>query len=128
MKRVLIVEDNAALQKIYVTLLTKEGYDVEFAGDGKQALEKANAATPDLILLDMMMPNLDGVGFLKAYDVKAKHPNVKVVIFSNTEVPAKVAEAKQLGAVKYMTKYNFTPKDMVAMIRELLAQPGPQAS
>lgn len=120
MSRVLIVEDNAALQKIYVTLLTKEGYDVEFASDGKQALEKASASPPDLILLDMMMPNLDGVGFLRAYDIKNKHPNTKVVIFSNTEVPAKVKEARELGATRYMTKYNFSPKDMIGMIREML--------
>jgi two-component system chemotaxis response regulator CheY len=120
MSRILIVEDNAALQKIYVTLLTKEGYDVEFACDGKQALEKASAKPPDLILLDMMMPNLDGVGFLRAYDLKNKHPDVKVVIFSNTELPEKVKEARELGALRYMTKYNFTPKDMIAMIREML--------
>jgi len=120
MKRVLIVEDNPALQKVYVTLLTKEGYDVEFVNDGKQALEKATAAPPDLILLDMMMPNLDGVGFLRAYDIKNKHPNVKVMVFSNTEVPTKVKEAMELGATRYMTKYNFTPKDMVAAIRGVL--------
>ena len=81
MARVLIVEDNPALQKIYVTLLTKEGYDVEFANDGKRALELANANVPDLILLDMMMPNLDGVGFLRAFDLKNRHPGVKVVVF-----------------------------------------------
>ena len=120
MAHVLIVEDNAALQKIYVTLLTKEGHEVDFANDGKQALEKANARPPDLILLDMMMPHLDGVGFLKAYDIKGKHPKTKVVVFSNTEVPAKVKEALELGASRYMTKYNMTPKDMVAAVRGLL--------
>lgn len=123
MARVLIVEDNPALQKIYTTLLTKEGYEVAFAGDGKQALQTANADPPDLILLDMMMPHLDGVGFLRAYDLKNKHPEVKVIVFSNTEVPGKVKEAMELGALRYMTKYNFSPKDMVAMIRELLAAP-----
>jgi len=120
MKRVLIVEDNPALQKIYVTLLSKEGYNVAFVSDGKQALEKATAEPPDLILLDMMMPNLDGVGFLRAYDLKNKHPDVKVMVFSNTEVPAKVKEAMELGAIRYLTKYNFTPKDMVAAIRGVL--------
>ncbi|HYC36584.1 MAG TPA: response regulator [Usitatibacter sp.] len=120
MARVLIVEDNAALQKIYVTLLTKEGYDVDFASDGRVALEKAEKRPPDLILLDMMMPNLDGVGFLRAYDLQGKHPGVKVVVFSNTEVPGKVKEALELGASRYMTKYNFTPKDMVGLIRDML--------
>jgi len=121
MQKVLIVEDNAALRKIYVTLLTKEGYEVAFAVDGKEALAMATANPPELILLDVMMPNLDGVGFLRAFDVKGKHPDTKVIMFSNTEVPAKVKEALELGAVRYMTKYNFTPKDMVALVRETLA-------
>jgi CheY-like chemotaxis protein len=120
MARVLIVEDNALLQKVYVTLLSKEGHQVDFAGDGKLALEKANASPPDLILLDMMMPHLDGVGFLRAFDLKGKHPATKVLVFSNTEVPAKVKEALELGAARYMTKYNMTPKDMVAAVKSLL--------
>jgi CheY-like chemotaxis protein len=123
MARVLIVEDNAALQKIYVTLLTKEGFDVECVGDGAQALSRAETRPPDLILLDMMMPNLDGLGFLRAYDLKGRHPGVKVVIFSNTEMPEKVKEAMALGAARYMTKYNFTPKKMVELIREMVAKP-----
>ncbi len=122
MARILIVEDNAALQKIYVTLLAKEGYDVECVGDGQQALESAEALPPDLILLDMMMPNLDGVGFLRAYDLKNKHPGVKVVVFSNTEMPEKVKEAMALGASRYMTKYNFAPKSIVELIRELVGR------
>jgi len=123
MAKVLIVEDNQALRKIYVTLLAKEGYEVAFASDGREALAMATASPPDLILLDMMMPHLDGVGFLREFDLKGRHPDVKVIVFSNTEMPAKVKEARDLGALRYVTKYNFTPKDMVALVRETLAQP-----
>lgn len=121
MASILIVEDNTALRKIYVTLLTKEGFSVDAALDGRDALEKALKNPPDLILLDIMMPVLDGVGFLREFDIKNKHPNVKVIIFSNTEVPDKVKEAIDLGAIRYMTKHNVTPKAMVSLVRELLA-------
>lgn len=121
MAKILIVEDDPALRKIYVNILTKEGYDVTAALDGREALALAAQNEPDLILLDMMMPNLNGIEFLRAYDIKGKHPGVKVIAFSNTEKPEFVAEAPKLGVRKYMTKYSFSPKSMVALIKETLA-------
>lgn len=121
MARILIVEDNAALRKIYVSVLTKEGYEVEFAGDGQEALIKAINRPPDLVLLDVMMPTLDGIGFLRAFDVKKKYSNTKVIMFSNTEQQEKVQEATQLGAVRYLSKYNHTPKVVAGVIKEVLA-------
>ncbi|MGH8457074.1 MAG: response regulator, partial [Stenotrophobium sp.] len=106
---------------IYTTLLTKEGYEVEFAGDGKDALDKAVKTPPDLILLDLLMPVLDGIGFLRAYNLKVRHPQVKVIVFSNTEMPDKLREAKELGAVRYMAKFHFTPTALVSLIKEELA-------
>lgn len=119
--KILIVEDDAALRKVYIAVLTKEGYQVEFASDGKDALQKATNNPPDLVLLDVMMPVLDGLGFLRAFDVTNKHPNTKVIMFSNSEQPAKVEEAIQLGASRYMSKYSNTPKAMVGVIRDVLA-------
>lgn len=122
MPKVLIVEDNEALRKIYVAVLSSEGFEVEFAGDGREALSKARKAPPDLILLDVMMPHLDGLGFLRAFDVKEAHPGTKVIMFSNTEVPGRVQEAMALGAARYMSKYKQTPKSMVGVIKEVLAE------
>lgn len=122
MAKILIVEDDASLRKIYVTILIKEGYEVAAAVNGKEALQLAEESEPDLILLDMMMPKMNGIEFLRAYDVKGKHPNVKVIAFSNTEKPEFLNEAPKLGAIKYMTKYSFSPKAMVGLIKETLAQ------
>jgi CheY-like chemotaxis protein len=122
MARVLMVEDNAAQRKIYLTLLLKEGYDVDFAADGQEALEKAERNPPDFILLDVRMPRLDGLGFLRAYDVRERHPDVKVVVLSNTEVAEEVEEALALGARRYLTKYTSTPRTVLALIREVLAE------
>src|SRR5688572_6186583 len=122
MPRILVVEDDNSLRKVYVAILTKEGYDVAAAADGKEGLRLANESEPDLILLDMMMPNMNGIEFLRAYDIKGKHPTVKVIAFSNTEKPEFVSEAPKLGATRYMTKYSFSPKAMVGLIKETLAK------
>ncbi len=93
MTRILVVEDDPTIQKIYRNVLTKEGYEVEVASDGKEGLTKATAKEPDLIILDMLMPNMSGIEFLRAYDIINKHPSVKVIAFSNTEQPQRVSEA-----------------------------------
>src|SRR5262249_28072367 len=83
--RILVVQDDPSLRKIYVTMLTKVGFDVAGAFDGEDALRVAAEREPELILLDMMMPRMTGIEFLRAYDVPGKHPTVKVIAFSNTE-------------------------------------------
>src|SRR5688572_26618795 len=101
MKKILVVEDDQTLQKVYRAVLAKEGFKVEVASDGLEGLMKAEADEPDLIVLDMLMPNMTGIEFLKAYDIKNKHPKVKVIAFSNSDVPDRVNEALELGAKKY---------------------------
>ena len=123
MAKVLVIEDDPTLRKVYVTVLTKEGFEVAEAGNGEEGLRLAEANEPDLILLDMMMPRMSGLDFLRAYDVKVRHPKVKVVAFSATEKVEFVTEAPKLGAAKYLTKFRFSPKAMVQMVRETLAQP-----
>lgn len=122
MAKVLIIEDDAILQGAYTTVLTMEGFTVDSAPDGQEGLRKAQADEPDIILLDMLMPNMNGIDFLKMYDLKNKHPNTKVIVFSNISIPESMKEAMQLGAVKYLTKASFTPKEMVATIKDLLGE------
>ncbi len=122
MAKILIVEDDAILQSAYNTVLSMEGFEVFTAPDGVEGLRVANEQSPDVILLDMLMPNLNGIDFLRSYDVKTKHPNSRVIVFSNISVPESMKEAMQLGAVKYLTKASFTPKEMVAVIKEVLGQ------
>jgi two-component system, OmpR family, response regulator ResD len=121
MSKILIVEDDPFLSKAYINVLTKEGFEVEHASTGVEALEKAAANEPNLIILDMLMPQMDGPEFLKQYDVKTKHPNVKVIVFSNMSIAEKVNEAIELGASNYKTKAFFSPREMVQLIRDTLA-------
>ena len=118
--RILIVEDDAILRSAYETVLTMEGYRVHTASDGLQALETAGHEEFDVILLDMLMPNLGGLEFLQRFQVKAKHPATKIIVFSNMSVPSDVKDALRLGATKYLTKSSFTPKEMESIITEVL--------
>lgn len=120
MSRILIVEDDEVVQSIYEALLTKEGYRVEVASDGQEALRKASAKEPDLILLDMLMPSMSGLEFLRAYDLRNQHPHVRVIAFSNVDRPELIRDATALGASRYMTKFNFSPKAMIGLIHDTL--------
>ena len=120
-KKILVVEDDPSLRKIYLAILTKAGFEVKGAFDGEDALRVAAEGDPDLILLDMMMPRMTGIEFLRAYDIPGKHPGVKVVAFSNTEKLDFIDEAKKLGAVKYMTKYSHSPTAIIALVNDTLA-------
>lgn len=123
MSRVLIVEDHDALRRGYRTILTAAGHEVFEAWDGEEALEQAERANPDVILLDLLMPNMDGLQFLREYDLKKRHPNVAVVIFSNSSAPERVQEALDLGARRFLIKAVITPKEIVKIVQAELEVP-----
>lgn len=119
--KVLIVEDDAVLRDAYCTVLQAEGYEVWTAADGLDALTQARKIEMDVILLDMLMPNLNGVEFLREYKAPEEHPQTRIIVFSNMSVPSDVSYALKLGATKYLTKSSFTPKEMEGIVREVLA-------
>jgi two-component system phosphate regulon response regulator PhoB len=121
MATVLIVEDDTMLQSAYATVLSEEGYAVFVAVDGVEGVELSRKHKPDLILLDMLMPNLNGLEFLRELNIKQSLPQTKVVVLSNMSVPSDVRSAKLLGANKYLTKSSFTPKEIVGIIKDVLA-------
>lgn len=121
-KRILIVEDEQVLSSAYETLLKQAGYDVTVAYDGKDALSKTESLEPDLILLDLRMPVMDGVQFLKHYDLTKAHPKVKVILFSNYDMQEEIDEAYRLGADKYVLKAWVSPKELLHMVKTTLAE------
>lgn len=121
MSKILIVEDYVNIQQVYQTALSFEGYDVAVASDGKQALEMVERHEPDLILLDLLMANIGGLEFLKTFDL-TKHPHTKVIVISSLSSPELAKEAATLGAHAYLTKSDFTPKELVAVIKQTLAE------
>jgi len=121
MSRILVVEDYENLQLIYKTALTAAGYTVDVAPDGLDALKIAAKREPDLILLDLLLPHMGGLEFLREYDL-AKHPKTGVIVFSNLYSPNLLEEAKGLGVVHYLTKSDFTPEEMVTLVGKVLAE------
>lgn len=120
MALILVVEDDPTLQDAYKLLLVKEGYKVRTAGDGEEGLKLAEELKPDLILLDILMPNSSGIELLQKFDLK-KHPETKVIVTSNMQSPNLISQAMELGASKYMTKATFSPKEVAAIVRETLS-------
>jgi len=116
---ILIVEDETALNEAYQLILKQAGYDIRVAYDGEDALKVTKTVEPDLILLDLRMPHMDGVGFLRKYDL-TKHKDVKVIIFSNYDMQKEIDEAYQLGAHRYILKTWASPKELLQVVKSTL--------
>lgn len=121
-KTILIVEDEQALNNAYKMILEAEGYNVLSAFNGSEALEITKETEPDLILLDLRMPEVNGIDFLKEYDPKHKHPKVKIIIFSNLDMQSEIDEAYSLGADRYMLKAWASPKELAKLVKATFKQ------
>lgn len=118
---ILIIEDDTALNQAYVTILDTAGYAVRSAFDGEAALAMAAQQEPDIIFLDLRMPTLDGIGFLRAYNPKSQHKEVQIVIFSNYDLQKEIDEAYDLGAQRYVLKAWATPKELIKIVEDIVA-------
>jgi len=103
MKRILVVEDNAELAKLLELILRRAGYEVTLAEDGIDALERFREQTPDLVLLDIMLPRLDG------YEVCARirrqfQSNVPVIMLSSLDSPLDMERSREVGATDHIAK------------------------
>jgi two-component system response regulator VicR len=122
MAKILIVEDERTLNEAYQMILSKQGHTIYTAYDGEEALETTKGVEPDIILLDLRMPKVGGIDFLKAYKPATEHPKVKIVIFSNLDMQKEIDEAYELGAHKYILKAWASPKELVKLVDELLKE------
>lgn len=121
MNRILVVDDDQMLREVYSLMLSTAGYSVATAFDGKDALKKIKEHKPDLILLDMIMPNLDGVGVMQKLRSRQKGEDIKVIIFSNLSTLDKIDEALNLGAERHLVKSQVTPEQLKIEIQDLLS-------
>lgn len=117
---VLIVEDEQSLNEAYQMILRKAGYRVLVAFDGQEALETLSMEEPALILLDLRMPRMDGIEFLRNYNLRQEHPNVKVIVFSNYDMQKEIDEAYNLGADRYFMKALASPKELLQVVENTL--------
>lgn len=117
---ILIVEDEQSLSDAYVMILENEGYKVAAAYDGQQALDYLKKNTPDLILLDLRMPVMDGLEFLETAKLSERLPNLPIVVFSNYDVQKEIDAAYELGATRYILKAWAAPKELVQVVQQSL--------
>lgn len=120
MKKILIVEDEAPLLKVLTDRFKQEGFEVLTAGDGEQGLDIALKVFPDLILLDIVLPNMDGMEMLRKLRANPLGSNLKVILLTNLGDSAKILEGKDLRVIDYLIKSNFKLDNVVAMVKDKL--------
>ena len=121
MAKILIVEDDALIKRMYQQALEFDGFDVDLASDGKEGLDKLKEKKPTLILLDIMMPKMNGLQFLEEIKSDPVNKNIPVVVLTNLSGTQDAQKALELGAVKYIVKSQYKPKQVVAMVKEIIA-------
>lgn len=122
MAKILVVEDEQILRDGLSILLRANSYDVDEAENGQVALGLYNQNSYDLILLDLMMPVLDGVGFLEGAKPAVNSPQTKVIVLSNLSPSDMPAALQNLGVHRQEIKANLSTKEIIEMIRTELGE------
>jgi len=121
MTKILIVEDDPLISRMYQKIFTFENYEVVMASDGEEGLTKARAEKPTLILLDIMMPKLNGLEVLEKLKAETELKNIPVVMLTNLSGQNDAETALSKGAVKYIIKSEHNPKQISDMVKEIIA-------
>lgn len=119
-KRVLIIEDDPFLIDIYITKFKELGFSVDVASDGKEGLRKLKEKEFDVLMLDIVLPHIDGWQVLRRIEEDEKLKNLKVVVLSNLGQKEEVEKGLKLGAVKYLIKAHYTPQEVVDEVKKVL--------
>ena len=120
--KILIVEDDKFLRELISRKLAKEGFEIAEAIDGEEGIQKAAEFLPDLILLDLILPGIDGFGSLEKIKENTQTMHIPVVILSNLGQKDEVERGLKLGAIDFLIKAHFTPEEIVEKIRLILAK------
>lgn len=121
MSKILIIEDDPLMSRMYQKIFIFEKYEVEMAGDGVEGLDKARASKPTLILLDVMMPKMNGLETLSKLKADPETKSIPVVMLTNLAGQQDAETAMSKGAVKYIIKSEYEPKQVADMVKGILA-------
>ncbi len=120
MAKILFIEDDPLIIKIYTTRLTADGYQVFSAENGEEGAKIAETEIPDLIVLDLMMPKLDGFGVLERLRANSRLKKTPILVYSNLAQEGEAERAKSLGATEFIIKANLSPTEMVEKLKKYL--------
>src|SRR3989338_932141 len=119
-QKVLIIEDDKFLRDLIQQKLTKEGFLTLAAVDGEEGIRMTNEESPHLILLDLILPGVDGFEVLKRLKADAKTKTIPVIVLSNLGQKEDMDRTLKDGAEDFMVKAHFTPSEIIAKVRETL--------
>jgi len=119
-KKILVIEDDKFLRELISQKLLKEGYEISEAIDGEEGLKKVKEEKPDLVLLDLILPGIDGFEVLSEIKDDPILAQIPVIILSNLGQKEDVEKGLRLGAVDYLIKAHFTPGEIVEKINNAL--------
>lgn len=119
-KKILLVEDDSFVSDIYQKKIESEGFKIVTAENGVEAIKKLNEIVPDLILLDIVMPYMDGMDVLKEIKANDKWKNIPVILLTNLSEKEKIEEAIGIGANDYLIKSHFTPSEVISKVNLIL--------
>ncbi len=117
---ILLVEDDQMISTMYQTKFSMEGYTIEVAMDGKTGLEKIKTIKPDILLLDVILPKIDGFTILKAMKSDPATAKIPVILLTNLGQDEDVKKGKSLGADDYFIKSNHTPAEIVQKVASIV--------
>jgi DNA-binding response OmpR family regulator len=121
-KRILLVEDEEMLSNMYQVKFQNDGFTLIKANNGEEGLQMADKEKPDFILLDVIMPKMDGFTVLKKLKENPNTKNIPVLLLTNLGQDEDVKKGNELGAVGYLVKANITPSEVVAKVKTFLPQ------
>ncbi len=122
-KQILLVDDDLYIRELYEELLEAEDYEVETASDGKEGLDKIQENSYDLILLDIMLPKIDGIGIIsKLKETNSRVPLKSIVFLTNLAQDPVVREALDTGVHSCLVKADITPDQLLAHVKEALGE------
>ena len=117
---ILLIEDESAIADMYAFKFRKAGYAVTVARDGAEGLRRAQEILPDLILLDILMPRMDGLSVLQSLKAKGETRDIPVVLLTNLGQEEDIERGLAAGALDYLIKANYTPAEILAKIKKII--------
>jgi DNA-binding response OmpR family regulator len=121
-KKILFIEDESALQKTFGDFLEKEGFELISALDGETGLKLAEKEIPDLILLDLILPKMEGTEVLKKLRENPKTKDIPVIVLTNVDDFEKLEKTLELRVKAYLVKTDFTLEEVLQKIKEELKE------
>ena len=119
-KKVLLIEDDDFLSKMYATKLEMEGYHPLIALDGERGLKRALKDKPDLVILDILLPKLDGLEVLRRIKADKRTKQIPVILLTNLSQKEDIQTALNLGASDYLIKAYFMPSEVIEKIKKYI--------